>query len=185
MKVLALRPDGRVEYCICTPDGCGKRACNHVLHQGPEESNEEFIARAAPNENVAEGIVDLNESIGGQDEVSQDGLIMVELMNLLNYFDGSDVEMVEKYLSKNPISGAYELKPDFRVERSAEIEFIINSRIGGGKDSIVGLYGPRAMAAARYCIDVGVLPDSFFIGAPLYGCIDVPSIKKRLNELKG
>ena len=44
-KVLALREDGGVSYCTVPEDMRGRGRCNHIAHQSPGESNEEFINR--------------------------------------------------------------------------------------------------------------------------------------------
>lgn len=51
-KVLALTSDGRVTYCVCPPDQRGKGRCNHVDHQGENESEVDFIQRVESNISV-------------------------------------------------------------------------------------------------------------------------------------
>lgn len=44
-KVLALNTEGDLTYCTVEPENRGKGRCNHVAHQNPGESIEEFIKR--------------------------------------------------------------------------------------------------------------------------------------------
>lgn len=44
-KVLALTEDGRMSYCTCPPELRGTGRCNHIAHQNPNESVEEFMIR--------------------------------------------------------------------------------------------------------------------------------------------
>lgn len=53
-KVLALTTDGRVTYCTCDPSQRGKGRCNHVAHQMPGESAEDFMNRAVSEHSIAE-----------------------------------------------------------------------------------------------------------------------------------
>lgn len=46
MRKLALTRDGRITYCTATEDNMGKGRCNHISHQGKQESAEEFVDRA-------------------------------------------------------------------------------------------------------------------------------------------
>ena len=45
MKVLALNTEGNITYCTVEPENRGKGRCNHIAHQDPGESPEDFIAR--------------------------------------------------------------------------------------------------------------------------------------------
>ena len=45
MKVLALNTEGNITYCTVEPENRGKGRCNHIAHQNPGESPEDFIAR--------------------------------------------------------------------------------------------------------------------------------------------
>lgn len=44
-KVLALNTEGDLTYCSVEPENRGKGRCNHVAHQNPGESIEDFISR--------------------------------------------------------------------------------------------------------------------------------------------
>ena len=46
-KVLALTVDGKMTYCTCPPERRGTGRCNHVAHQNPEETAEEFAERVS------------------------------------------------------------------------------------------------------------------------------------------
>lgn len=45
MKVLALNTEGNITYCTVDPENRGKGRCNHIAHQNPGESVEDFISR--------------------------------------------------------------------------------------------------------------------------------------------
>lgn len=45
MKVLAMTTDGKLTYCIASPENRGKGRCNHVAHQNNGETNEDFVKR--------------------------------------------------------------------------------------------------------------------------------------------
>lgn len=44
-KVLALNTNGDITYCTVDPENRGKGRCNHIAHQNPGETVEEFIKR--------------------------------------------------------------------------------------------------------------------------------------------
>ena len=44
-KVLALNINGDITYCTVDPENRGKGRCNHIAHQNPGESTNEFIER--------------------------------------------------------------------------------------------------------------------------------------------
>lgn len=46
-KRLALNTDGQMTYCSAPPDKIGVGRCNHVAHQNPGESAQEFTERAS------------------------------------------------------------------------------------------------------------------------------------------
>lgn len=49
-KRLALTKDGKLTFCTSDPENIGKGRCNHVAHQLPSESKEDFLNRASQKE---------------------------------------------------------------------------------------------------------------------------------------
>lgn len=50
LKRLALTKDGKLTYCTSDTENIGKGRCNHVAHQLPTESKEDFINRLSQKE---------------------------------------------------------------------------------------------------------------------------------------
>lgn len=44
-KVLAVNVNGDITFCTVDPENRGKGRCNHIAHQNPGESNQEFVER--------------------------------------------------------------------------------------------------------------------------------------------
>ena len=45
MKVLAVNVNGDITYCTVSPEMRGKGRCNHIAHQNPNETPQEFVER--------------------------------------------------------------------------------------------------------------------------------------------
>lgn len=43
---LAMNSEGQMTYCTASEENIGKGRCNHIVHQNPEESPEDFCERA-------------------------------------------------------------------------------------------------------------------------------------------
>lgn len=80
-KVLAVNVNGDITYCTCTPEMRGTGRCNHVDHQRPGESPEEFINRI--NEDIKEeNIENDHEIVKNSKEITQD-----EINNIASKID--------------------------------------------------------------------------------------------------
>lgn len=51
-KVLAMTTDGKLTYCTASPENRGKGRCNHIGHQEPGESIEEFVIKCSSMMNI-------------------------------------------------------------------------------------------------------------------------------------
>lgn len=68
MRRLALTKDGRLTYCACLPGEEGKGRCNHVKHQMPGQSTDDFMS-SIENE-IAVDDVDDSVTGAGKEEYS-------------------------------------------------------------------------------------------------------------------
>lgn len=62
-KVLALNNKGQMTYCSASEENRGKGRCNHIAHQKPNESKEEFLERAEKEMEKLNNEKDLDKEI--------------------------------------------------------------------------------------------------------------------------
>lgn len=116
-KRLAMNTEGQLTYCTASEENIGKGRCNHIAHQRPDESPDEFCERA-------------NKVLKERNE-NKTEIKVKKVERKLEYFDGSP-EDYEVRIKKGILS-----ESDIAALKEKGIEVKSKSSFGGAdKDSV-------------------------------------------------
>lgn len=90
-RVLAMNTDGQLTYCTAPEELRGKGRCNHIFHQNPGESQEDFLKRAS------EAKLETNPPTPDREELIE-RLVDEDEYEMLPFFDSGDIELAKKGL---------------------------------------------------------------------------------------
>ncbi len=131
-KVLALNTEGNITYCSVEPENRGKGHCNHIAHQNPGESIEDFVNRIDEKQKALQLEKELNESeekekLESHEKISQEKID--ELASKIDEIAGEklDLDNFKKILNKltpeqmnEIVSLSFDAAPKFSLPISDE-----------------------------------------------------------------
>jgi len=145
-KVLALTKDGNLTYCTVPPEMRGKVGrCNHVAHQGQDQSVEEFVAS-------------INERIAVEEAPDMDqykAIVSLVKETKKSFNENPDWESVIKDEIPNYfVVGKGDSYEEARLESVDQVK-----TVNEAGDPVVKLTGHYEFRGEKYAVDLGEVPE--------------------------